>query len=87
MTLEEAINYALTQEPTTAPRSERANLTHREREVATLVARGLTNRRIASELGIAERTVTTHVGKILKKLGLESRAQLAAWIADRGPLP
>ena len=51
--------------------------------MAALVARGLTNRRIASELGVAERTVTTYVGKILKKLGLESRAQLAVWAAEK----
>jgi predicted ATPase/DNA-binding CsgD family transcriptional regulator len=86
MTLEEAIDYALTDEPATAPRSEPSNLTRREREVATFVARGLTNRRIASELGIAERTVTTHVGRILKKLRLESRAQLAVWVAEQGLL-
>ena len=53
-------------------------LTPREREVALLVARGLTNRRIASELSVSERTVENHVRKILKKLGLHSRAQISS---------
>ena len=59
-------------------------LTRRELEVAALVARGLTNRQIASELSISEHTVATHVAKILKKLGLTSRSRLSAWVAERG---
>jgi DNA-binding NarL/FixJ family response regulator len=51
-------------------------LTRREREVASLVAQGLTNRQIASELVIGERTVETHVRNLLKKLGLNSRDQV-----------
>lgn len=53
-------------------------LTRREQEVADLVGQGITNRRISSELFISERTVETHVRNILKKLRLESQAQLAA---------
>jgi len=55
-------------------------LTGRERQIATLIAEGLTNRQIASRLVIAERTVDTHVGRILAKLGCASRAQVAAII-------
>ena len=51
-------------------------LSRREREVALLIGRGLTNRRIAKELSISEHTVAAHVRKILKKLGLRSRAQI-----------
>jgi DNA-binding NarL/FixJ family response regulator len=58
-------------------------LTPREQEVALLVARGLTDRQISSELSISERTVSTHVGRILKKLKLNSRTQLAAWITEQ----
>jgi non-specific serine/threonine protein kinase len=58
-------------------------LTAREQEVALLVGRGLTNRRIAKELSISERTAENHVGRILKKLGLHSRAQVAAWATAR----
>jgi DNA-binding CsgD family transcriptional regulator len=55
-------------------------LTHREREVAGLIAAGLTNRQIGARLFIAERTVDTHVGRILDKLGCASRSQVAALI-------
>jgi predicted ATPase/DNA-binding CsgD family transcriptional regulator len=53
-------------------------LTTREREIAELIAHGLTNKQIAARLVIAERTVDTHVGRILAKLGCASRAQVAA---------
>jgi non-specific serine/threonine protein kinase len=61
-------------------------LTPREREVAVLVTRGLTNRQIAAALVIAERTADVHVSNFLNKLTLTSRAQLAAWVARRGLL-
>jgi DNA-binding NarL/FixJ family response regulator len=43
----------------------------------------LTNRRIAEELSISERTVATHVHKILKKLNLRSRVQVSAWAMEQ----
>jgi non-specific serine/threonine protein kinase len=61
-------------------------LTRREGEVAALVARGLSNREISRHLVIAERTAETHVGNILQKLGLVSRAQLIVWAADQPTL-
>jgi predicted ATPase/DNA-binding CsgD family transcriptional regulator len=61
-----------------------AGLSAREREVAVLVAQGLSNRRIAERLVIAPRTADTHVGHILDKLGLHSRAQIAAWVVEHG---
>ena len=57
-------------------------LSSREQEVAILIARGLTNRQIASELGLTERTVDSHVEHILRKLRFRSRAQIAAWAAE-----
>lgn len=60
-------------------------LTSREREVAVLIARDLTNRRIAEDLHVSERTVTTHVGRIFKKLGLRSREQVADFLAREEP--
>jgi len=57
-------------------------LTRREREVAALIARGYTNREIATSLVIGERTAATHVEHILDKLQMTSRAQIAAWAAD-----
>jgi DNA-binding CsgD family transcriptional regulator/sugar lactone lactonase YvrE len=56
------------------------NLTRREREVAALVAEGLTNREIAAKLFISERTAESHVEQIRGKLGFRSRAQVAAWV-------
>lgn len=64
-----------------AGRRQVSALTRREKEVATLVARGLTNRQIASELVLSERTVDHHVSNILKKLKLSSRARVASWLA------
>jgi DNA-binding NarL/FixJ family response regulator len=58
-------------------------LTTREREVAALLLRGMSNRQIAEQLVITERTAETHVCRILSKLGLGSRAQLAALIVDQ----
>jgi DNA-binding NarL/FixJ family response regulator len=55
-------------------------LAKRELEVATLIGDGLTNRQIGERLFISERTVTTHVGNILNKLGFDSRVQIASWL-------
>ncbi|GAB3850190.1 hypothetical protein GCM10027610_074760 [Dactylosporangium cerinum] len=59
------------------PRSD--PLTPREREIAGHVARGLTNKAIAAELYLSERTVETHVQRVLAKLGLANRTQVATW--------
>ena len=90
MSPEEAIEYALSEgEAAPVPEPPEAGrpglLAPREREVAALVARGLTNRQIAAELFISERTVHTHVRRILRKLGLASRAQITAWVIERHP--
>lgn len=57
-------------------------LTHREKEIASLVAAGLTNRTIAERLVISPKTVEHHVSRILDKLDLRSRAEAAAFIAS-----
>ena len=61
-----------------------ARLTGRERDVLACVARGLSNRAIATELGMAERTARTHVSNILAKLGLTSRTQAALFAVEHG---
>jgi predicted ATPase/DNA-binding CsgD family transcriptional regulator len=61
-------------------------LTRREREVAVLVARGLTNREIAASLVVTEGTAANHVEHIRNKLGFHSRAQIASWAVDNGLL-
>ena len=60
-------------------------LTTREQEIAVLVARGLSNRKIAARLVISKRTVDAHVNHIFAKLGLSSRVQLTIWLRDRAP--
>jgi predicted ATPase/DNA-binding NarL/FixJ family response regulator len=60
-------------------------LTAREREIADLIARGLSNRAIAAELVISPATAARHVANIFAKLSVSSRAQVAAWTAEHGP--
>ncbi len=59
-------------------------LTRREVEVARLVARGRSNREIAEEFVLSERTVESHVQHILTKLGFTSTAEIAAWVVRSG---
>lgn len=70
-----------------APAHTATALTSREREVLVLVARGKSNREIAGELVISERTARTHVSKVLVKLGLASRTQAALWAIREGLAP
>jgi non-specific serine/threonine protein kinase len=96
MTTDEAIAYALASGATAATpdASEPAALgagegkgnplSPREREVAALIARGLTSREIAAELIVSEKTVDAHADHIRQKLGLRSRAEIAVWAATQG---
>jgi predicted ATPase len=59
------------------------DLSTRQEEVAHLIAQGLTNKQIARELIITEKTVGTHVEDIFNKLGFQARTQVAAWVATR----
>jgi DNA-binding CsgD family transcriptional regulator len=60
------------------------SLSEREQEVVRLVVKGLTNREIAEELFLSEKTVENHVGRILDKLDLRSRTTLAAYAVEHG---
>lgn len=62
------------------PTEDMSILTDRETEVSTLVARGLTNGDIASQLGLVEGTVKIHVRNIFRKLGLSNRAELTGFV-------
>jgi DNA-binding CsgD family transcriptional regulator len=66
-----------------SPRSD-GDLTVREREVAALLAEGLTNGQLAERLFISPKTAAAHVSNILAKLGLASRAEIAAWAVRNG---
>jgi non-specific serine/threonine protein kinase len=72
-------------ESATGAAGDRGPLSEREREVARLAARGLSNRAIAAELYIAQATVARHIANIFGKLRLTSRGQLAVWVAKNDP--
>jgi non-specific serine/threonine protein kinase len=94
MTADEAVEYATSDRRRPRPRAASTSgdvsaitqpngmLTRRQREVAFLVASGLTNRQIASELRISENTVANHVARILRKLDASSRSRIAIWVRD-----
>jgi predicted ATPase/DNA-binding NarL/FixJ family response regulator len=89
---EDAVACALQQPPDKPPKkppapavSDRAPLTSRELQVARLVAGGRSNKEIAAELVISQRTAENHVEHILTKLGFTSRAQVAAWVTASQP--
>ena len=69
---------------TAAESNHHGPLTPREKEVAVLIARGLTNREISRQLVLSERTVDAHVDHIRQKLSIRVRAQIATWITSRG---
>jgi len=79
LTPAEAIAEALAFDLSTIPRQSFDPLTPREREVAGLVGNGAGTHEIAERLVISQNTVRIHIERILSKLGLHSRAQLAAW--------
>jgi non-specific serine/threonine protein kinase len=62
-------------------------LTRRERQVATLIVAGRTNRQISRALGIAEKTVEVHVHNAMAKLDVSNRAEVAAWAVVNGLVP
>jgi DNA-binding CsgD family transcriptional regulator len=63
---------------------EFGGLTAREREIAGLIARGKSNREIATELVISEKTVERHIANIMVKLGFNARTQIAVWVVEKG---
>src|SRR5215472_15352693 len=81
MNFADAIVYALEEKPSARTRqsSVREGLSRRELEIAALVAEGLSNKQIAARLVIGQRTAETHIENIMNKLGVNTRAQVAAW--------
>jgi non-specific serine/threonine protein kinase len=86
LTVRQAIDNALSIDVDDAPPPPAPGglLTRREREVATLIGQGLTSRQIAERLAISSHTADAHAEHIREKLGLRSRAQIAAWVVEQG---
>jgi DNA-binding CsgD family transcriptional regulator len=89
--LQDAVAFALRSDEHDAPvvsvaMRAASGLTPREREVAALLAYGLSNREIAERLVVTERTAAAHVEHILSKLGFASRHQAGAWVTEHGVL-
>jgi predicted ATPase/DNA-binding CsgD family transcriptional regulator len=93
MSIEQAVELALAATQSAPPQPEQppddsrqrgAELSPREREVAALLAEGLTNRQIAEQLVVTQRTVASHIEHILEKLGFASRHQVGVWAAEHG---
>jgi DNA-binding NarL/FixJ family response regulator len=59
-------------------------LTERERAVAALIGQGKSNAEMADLLVVSRRTVETYVSRVLAKLGMTSRSQIALWTRDKG---
>jgi DNA-binding CsgD family transcriptional regulator len=79
---DEAIDLALGAGQSAQAHAAKSPLTKREREIAALIAQGMSNRAVAESLVISPRTVDGHVERILAKLDFTSRAQIAAWVAS-----
>ena len=87
MTVDEAVALALGRNAPARvdPPHRPGGLTGREVQIVLDIAGGLTNRQIAEKLGISLRTADAHVQNIRNKLGMEKRAQIAAWAARHLP--
>jgi two-component system, NarL family, response regulator LiaR len=81
---QELVRLTVQSEP--RPQQPSAALTKREREVLRLLARGCTNRQIATTLATAEKTISVHVSHVLRKLDVLSRTQAALYAARMGLL-
>lgn len=87
MTIDEGVAYAIDEKKPTQPELTRQpklslELTRRERDVAELVAQGLSNKQIAAKLVVSQRTAESHILNILNKLGFNSRTQIATWATN-----
>ena len=76
-----------TMRESTTPPAEYETLTQKEREIVREIARGLSNAEIASALFLSESTIKTHVGSILRKLGLRDRVQVVVFAYEHGLTP
>jgi predicted ATPase/DNA-binding CsgD family transcriptional regulator len=85
LTVDEMLTFALRERRVSSvePRQADSLLTPREREVADLVAQGMSSKDVAAKLVVSRRTVDAHVDHIFAKLGFNSRTQIATWVAQQ----
>ncbi|RUO36378.1 two-component system response regulator NarL [Aliidiomarina sanyensis] len=86
MVMSEAVTEILAsalRKPSSRHTADLNNLTNREYEILSLIAKGLSNKLIARELDISDGTVKVHVKHLLKKLGLRSRVEAAVWMVNQ----
>ena len=74
----EAIVFALGRSGSTAS-SDSPSLTRRETEIVHLIREGMANKQIAKTLGVSTKTVEGHIARLMAKLGVASRVQVAMW--------
>ncbi len=90
MLLKDVVVYALSapveliDKTSIADKAKFQGLSKRERETASLIAQGKSNREIAQMMTVGEKTVETYVTRILNKLGFDSRVQIATWAVEKG---
>ena len=86
MTLEQVIEFVSRESdspsPVQAEKERIGGLTQREWEAALLIAKGKSNREIAEAMTVTVKTVEAYVTRILRKLGFDSRVQIATWVVD-----
>ena len=88
LVLDEVLSRRLTRRWRSGPGRTSPSLTARETEVLRLIAQGLPNKQIASQLGLGLRTVESHVSSLLGKLGVSSRTEAALYaVSHQGALP
>ncbi|WP_194755775.1 two-component system response regulator NarL [Aliidiomarina indica] len=86
MVMSEAVTEILAsalRKPAARYKADLNNLTNREYEILSLIAKGMSNKLIARELDISDGTVKVHVKHLLKKLGLRSRVEAAVWMVNQ----
>jgi len=71
--------------PTATTASPADGLSTREREVLRLVAQGLANKQVGTRLGISERTVKAHLGRVFREIGVSDRTSAALWAQEHLP--
>ncbi len=90
MLLKDVVIYALSkpvvliEKTSISDKAKYQGLSKRERETASLIAQGKSNREIAQVMTVGEKTVETYVTRILNKLGFDSRVQIATWAVEKG---